>query len=242
MKQFLCCILLCGFLSSVFAEAVREEADKGNEKADLSYAFGMAIGSDMKQSGLEFNYAAFTRGFREMMEGEETRFTMDEAVDRVQTAFRAAMAEQAEYNRQREVEFLAENGRRPGIITTASGLQYEVLTEGTGEHPNPDDIVTVHYRGALIDGIVFDSTYESGGPVEFPLEGVIPGWSEGIGLMKIGGKSRLYIPSKLAYGVQGAGSAIPPNAVVIFEVELLDAYTPDYSDFDGEFEFDDYGF
>jgi FKBP-type peptidyl-prolyl cis-trans isomerase len=239
MKQFFWCLLLCGFLSSVSAEAVREEADKGNEKADLSYAFGMAIGSDMKQSGLEFNYTAFTRGFREMMEGGETRFTMDEAVERVQTAFRAAMAEQAEYNRLREAEFLAENGKRPGIITTASGLQYEVLTEGTGEYPGPDDIVKVHYRGALIDGIVFDSTYERGEPAEFPLEGVIPGWSEGIRLMKTGGKSRFYIPSKLAYGVQGAGSAIPPNAVIIFEVELLDAYTPEYSGFDGEFE---YGF
>jgi FKBP-type peptidyl-prolyl cis-trans isomerase len=235
MKQFFCFLLFFGVLSFSFAEAIREEADKGNEKADLSYAFGMAIGSDMKQSGLEFNYAAFSRGFREMMEGRETRFTMDEAVERVQTAFRAAMAEQAEYNRQKEIEFLAENGKRPGIVTTASGLQYEVLAEGTGERPDPSDVVIVHYRGALTDGVVFDSSYERGEPAEFPLEGVIPGWSEGIQLMNIGGRSRLYIPSKLAYGSQGAGATIPPNAVVIFEVELLDAYAPEYTDFGEEY-------
>jgi FKBP-type peptidyl-prolyl cis-trans isomerase FkpA len=240
MKYFVCCLLFCGFFSSVFAEAVREEAEKGNEKADVSYAFGMAIGSDMKQSGLEFNYDAFTRGFREMMEGQETRFTMDDAVERVQTAFRAARAELAEYNRLREIEFLTENGQRPGIITTDSGLQYEVLTEGTGERPEPSDIVKVHYRGALTDGIIFDSSYDRGEPAEFLLEGVIPGWSEGIQLMNIGGTSRLYIPSKLAYGDQGAGVEIPPNAVLIFEVELLDAYSPEYEypDFDGEFEYD----
>jgi FKBP-type peptidyl-prolyl cis-trans isomerase FkpA len=235
MKHFLCCLLFCVFLSHSFAEAIREEADKGNEKADLSYAFGMALGSDMKQAGLEFNYDAFTRGFRETMEGAETRFTMDEAVERVQTAFRAAMAEQAERNRQIEVEFLAENGIRPGIITTESGLQYEILAEGTGAQPEPTDFVKVHYRGAFIDGIIFDSSYDRNEPAEFPLEGVIPGWSEGIQLMKIGGKSRLYIPSKLAYGAQGAGSDIPPNATLIFEVELLEVYSPpDYSNFDGE--------
>jgi len=229
MKHFFCRLFFfcffCIVVSPSFAEAIREEADKGNEKADMSYAFGLVIGSDMKQSGLEFNYDAFARGFREMMEGQETRFTMNEAVERVQTALTAAMAEQAEYNRQKEDEFLAANGKRPGITTTASGLQYEVLTEGTGARPEPTDFVIVHYRGALIDGVIFDSTYDWDEPAEFPLEAVIHGWSEGIQLMRIGGKSRLYIPSKLAYGSQGAGAEIPPNATLIFEVELLDVYS-----------------
>jgi FKBP-type peptidyl-prolyl cis-trans isomerase FkpA len=233
MKHFFCCLLFCLSLSYSFAEAIREEAARGNEKVDLSYAFGMAIGSDMKQSGLEFNYDAFTRGFREVMEGQETRFTIEDAVDRVQTAFRAAMAERAEINRRQEVEFLAENGRRPGIITTASGLQYEILSEGTGAQPGPSDFVKVHYRGALIDGVVFDSSYDRNEAAEFPLEGVIPGWSEGIQLMKVGGKSRLYIPSKLAYGEEGAGMEIPGNTTLIFEVELLEAYpAPSFEDYD----------
>jgi FKBP-type peptidyl-prolyl cis-trans isomerase FkpA len=204
-----------------FAEGIADEAASGTEKSDTSYAFGMAIGSDLKQSGLDFNYAAFTRGFREFIENQETRFTLDEAVEKVQTAFRAAMAKQAEYNREQEVRFMAENSIKPGVTTTLSGLQYEVLTEGTGAQPLLSDFVRVHYRGALLDGSIFDSSYDREEPVEFPLDGVIAGWSEGLLLMKEGGKSRLYIPSRLAYGAQGASGVIPPNATLIFEVELL---------------------
>jgi FKBP-type peptidyl-prolyl cis-trans isomerase len=117
---------------------------------------------------------------------------------------------------------MAENSVKPGVKTTLSGLQYEVLTEGTGAQPELSDFVRVHYRGALLDGVVFDSSYDRDEPVEFPLDGVIPGWSEGLMLMKEGGKSRLYIPARLAYGAQGAGGTIPPNATLIFEVELLE--------------------
>ncbi|MDR1566753.1 MAG: FKBP-type peptidyl-prolyl cis-trans isomerase [Treponema sp.] len=232
MKKTICALaLVLGLSLFVFAEGIAEEAAAGSERADVSYAFGMAIGSDLKQSGLKFNYSAFTRGFREMMENQETRFTLDEAVGLVQTAFQAAMAEQAEYNRLREEEFLAENAKRPGIITTSSGLQYEILEEGTGPAPEISDFVRVHYRGAFLDGRVFDSSYDRGEPDEFPLQGVIPGWSEGILLIKTGGKSRLYIPSKLAYGVRGAGNNIPPNAALIFEVELLDILEQPLEDF-----------
>jgi FKBP-type peptidyl-prolyl cis-trans isomerase FkpA len=223
------CFTALGFS---YAEGIADEAASGTEKSDISYAFGMAIGSDLKQTGLDFNYAAFTRGFREIIENQETRFTLDEAVEKVQAAFRAAMAKQAEYNREQEVRFLAENSVKPGVVTTMSGLQYEVLTEGTGAQPELSDFVRVHYRGALLDGSVFDSSYERGEPVEFPLDGVISGWSEGLLLMKEGGKSRLYIPARLAYGAQGAGSAIPPNATLIFEVELLAIIpAPEESDF-----------
>ncbi|GHU66115.1 peptidyl-prolyl cis-trans isomerase [Spirochaetia bacterium] len=232
MKSSICALVLAlGIFGFAYAEGIADEAASRTERADTSYAFGMAIGSDLKQTGLDFDYAAFTRGFREFLENQETRFTLDEAVEKVQTAFRAAMAKQAEYNREQEVRFLAENSVKPGVITTRSGLQYEVLTEGTGAQPELSDFVRVHYRGALLDGVVFDSSYERGEPVEFPLNGVISGWSEGLLLMKEGGKSRLYIPARLAYGAQGAASTIPPNATLIFEVELLAIIPPPEDDF-----------
>jgi len=121
---------------------------------------------------------------------------------------------------QKGIDFLVENGKKAGIITTSSGLQYEVINEGNGAKPAADDIVKVHYEGKLIDGTVFDSSYERE-PIEFPLNQVIPGWTEGVQLMSVGSKYRLFIPPELGYGAGGAGP-IPPNSVLIFEVELLD--------------------
>lgn len=117
--------------------------------------------------------------------------------------------------------YLAENGKRPGVTTTASGLQYEVLTEGAGKSPKATDTVEVHYRGTLIDGKEFDSSYKRGETIEFPLNGVIPGWTEGVQLMKEGAKYRFFIPSKLAYGPRGAGGVIGPDETLIFDVELI---------------------
>jgi len=117
--------------------------------------------------------------------------------------------------------FLAENAKKDGVKTTASGLQYEVLTPGTGKSPKATDVVQVNYRGTTIDGKEFDSSYKRGEPIEFPLNGVIPGWTEGVQLMKEGAKYRFFIPSNLAYGASGAGSAIGPNETLIFDVELL---------------------
>lgn len=119
--------------------------------------------------------------------------------------------------------FLAENAKKPGIVTTASGLQYQVLTEGTGASPSSTDNVTVHYKGTTLDGKEFDSSYSRGAPATFPLNRVIAGWTEGLQLMKEGGKTRLFIPSNLAYGERGAGRDIGPNAALIFEVELIKA-------------------
>lgn len=118
-------------------------------------------------------------------------------------------------------QFLAENGKRPGVITTASGLQYEVLTPGTGKSPKATDRVLVHYKGTLLDGKEFDSSYKRNQPIAFPLNQVIPGWTEGVQLMKEGGKYRFFIPSNLAYGASGAPGAIGPNETLIFDVELL---------------------
>jgi FKBP-type peptidyl-prolyl cis-trans isomerase len=128
---------------------------------------------------------------------------------------------QADKNTQEGVKFLEENGKKPGITTTASGLQMEVIEEGKGEQPGPTDKVTVHYRGTLLDGKVFDSSYDRGETATFPLNRVIRGWTEGLQLMKAGGKYRLFIPSDLAYGMHGAGRMIGPNATLIFEIELI---------------------
>ncbi|WGS85887.1 FKBP-type peptidyl-prolyl cis-trans isomerase [Methylomonas sp. UP202] len=119
--------------------------------------------------------------------------------------------------------FLAENAKKPGIVTTASGLQYQVVTEGSGAQPGPTDNVTVHYQGTTIDGKEFDSSYKRGAPASFPLNRVIPGWTEGLQLMKEGAKYRLFIPAKLAYGERGAGRDIGPNSALIFDVELIKA-------------------
>ena len=224
---FLGCAVLCG------AEGITEEAKKGNEKADMSYAFGMVVASDLLGTGLEFNYDAFLHGFRQTMENEKTRYTLDEAMDKIQTAFSTAQAEIGERNLREGAAFLAENAKRPGVQITPSGLQYEVITEGNGEKPGPGDAVLVHYKGTTIDNVVFDTTYKNGEPMEVPLDRVIPGWSEGLRMMRQGGKAILYIPPNLAYGGKGMSGAIGPNAVLIFEVELLEIIRPEMSE-DGD--------
>jgi FKBP-type peptidyl-prolyl cis-trans isomerase FkpA len=220
-KMAALCLVGSALTWGAYATGVPEAPGGTQEDLDTSYAFGMVIGSDLKQTGLTFNYNAFIRGLKESLEDEETRFTMDDAVLKVQTAFMAAMAQRAEENRQKEQAFLEENSAKPGIHHTESGLQYEVIAEGSGEKPGASDMVRVHYKGTLTDGTVFDSSYTRGEPAEFPLDAVIPGWTEGIQLMSEGAFYRLYVPSKLAYGEQGAGSVIPPYATLIFEVELL---------------------
>jgi FKBP-type peptidyl-prolyl cis-trans isomerase FkpA len=149
----------------------------------------------------------------------------------VQTAFRAAMARLTEENRAKEVQYLAENGRRAGVSTTESGLQYEVISSGGGAKPGEAALVRVDYEGTLTDGTVFDSTWARNEAAEFPLDRVIPGWNEGIRLMGVGDTYIFYIPSSLAYGEQGAGEVIPPFSTLIFKVELLEILdSPAYED------------
>ena len=229
-------LMLIFFGSAAFcaAGAIAEDSRRGNEKADTSYAFGMLVAEDLVDTGLEFNYYAFMQGFRDAMEKEETRLTTDEAVEKVQASFNRLEALDNE-KRQREGErnltegaaFLAENAKRSKVIVTASGLQYETVSEGTGDTPGISDTVLVHYRGTTVDGTVFDSTYNDGNPIEIPLDRVIPGWSEGLRMMKEGGRSILYIPPDLAYGERSTGPVIGPNSVLVFEVELLNIVRPD---------------
>jgi FKBP-type peptidyl-prolyl cis-trans isomerase len=192
-----------------------------NFDRDASYALGMDIGASMARSGIAPNLDEVLEGMKDSLSGGKTRFSEEEAGMKIQAAFNSMMEKIYSEAIQKEADFLVENGKKPGVHITATGLQYEVIEEGTGARPTAFDTVKVNYEGKLTDGTVFDSSYMWGEPAEFPLDRVIPGWTEGIQLMSVGSKYRLCIPSELAYGSQGGGP-IPPYSALIFEVELLD--------------------
>ncbi|AEF80661.1 FKBP-type peptidyl-prolyl cis-trans isomerase [Leadbettera azotonutricia] len=194
---------------------------------DTSYAIGMYLASQFTIPDVTYNYPSFSEGFKAFVEAKETKFSMDDAIPKIQAVFDQVTAREEVKNQElgaknldEGLAFLAENGTKPGIVTTSTGLQYEVITEGSGAKPTAQDEVRVDYEGTLLDGTVFDSSYARGEPIEFPLNGVIPGWTEGLQLMAEGSTYRLFIPSDLAYGSQGGGP-IPPNSTLIFKVELL---------------------
>lgn len=201
-----------------------------NKELDrISYALGLSMGNNFRASGIqEINVQDFADGVAAVFYGSEPKMSYDEAKAEIQKYFtaleekqRAEAAKMADVNEAAGKQFLEENGKRVEVKTTASGLQYEVITEGDGEMPTAKDQVEVHYTGKLIDGTVFDSSVERGVPATFGVTQVIPGWVEALQLMKAGSKWRLFIPSQLAYGPQGAGGVIGPNATLIFDVELL---------------------
>lgn len=195
----------------------------------LSYALGLSMGHNFRSSGIEkISVQDFADGVATVFDGEKPKMTFNEAKAEVQKFFTALQAKQqeqatamAEVNEKAGREFLEVNGKREEVRTTASGLQYEILAEGAGDSPKATDKVTVHYTGKLIDGTVFDSSVERGEPATFGVTQVIPGWVEALQLMKPGAKWRLYIPSRLAYGPNGAGGVIGPNQTLIFDVELI---------------------
>lgn len=188
----------------------------------ISYALGMVIGQNLKGMGIRtLDSAGFARGAADVLAGNATEITPDEAGRMVQQFLQQQEAEQAKTLKAGGEKFLAENGTRPGVTTTASGLQYEVLTQAVGRKPTAADSVKCHYEGRLTDGTVFDSSYKRGEPATFPLGGVIKGWTEGLQLMAEGAKFRFFIPYDLAYGERGAGGSIPPYAALIFDVELI---------------------
>jgi len=194
----------------------------------VSYAIGILVGANnLKQletapGGSEINKDAMAAAFRVASLGEEAVMTQEEANSVVQKFFASAGERQAQKALEEGNAFLEKNKARAGVTTTESGLQYEVITEGTGPKPLATDQVRVHYHGTLIDGKVFDSSVERGEPVVFGVSQVIPGWTEALQLMPVGSKWKIYLPSSIAYGERGAGGDIGPNSALIFEVELLE--------------------
>ena len=195
----------------------------------VSYALGLNIGKQLAQMGAEgLSIDDFAQAIKEVLAGKE-QMTMAESQKVVNQFFQEAEAKQrakaAEMGKAAKAEgekYLADNAKKDGVITTKSGLQYMVLQEGTGKSPKATDSVKCHYEGFLIDGTVFDSSIQRGEPATFPLGGVIAGWTEGLQLMKEGGKTRFFIPYNLAYGESGAAGSIPPYAALIFDVELIE--------------------
>ncbi len=206
------------------------ESNENKTLDRISYALGLSMGNNFRASGInEINVQDFADGVAAVFYGAQPKMTYDEAKAEIQAYFtelekkqQAAAAEAGKKNLADGEAFLAENGKRAEVKTTATGLQYEILTEGTGATPASTDQVEVHYTGKLLDGTVFDSSVDRGIPATFGVTQVIPGWVEALQMMKAGSKWRLFIPSNLAYGPNGApGSPIGPNSTLIFDVELL---------------------
>lgn len=196
----------------------------------VSYALGLGIGRQLSQMGAtELSIDDFAQAIKDILSGTEPKVNDHEAQTIVKDFFekqeakqRAAAAEKFKANKEAGEKYLAENAKKEGVVTLPSGLQYQVLKEGTGRKPKATDTVKCHYEGMLIDGTLFDSSLQRGEPAEFPLNGVIAGWTEGLQLMKEGAKYRFFIPYNLAYGERGAGQSIPPFAALVFDVDLIE--------------------
>lgn len=199
-----------------------------DQTAQSSYAIGWQTGLGFTQQGVEVDQESLIQGLRDALAGAESRFTEEEMVQALQTLQQemmgrqqSQMQEMAASNEASAAEFFAGNSAREGVTTLPSGLQYEVLTEGEGAKPAATDTVTVHYRGTLLDGSEFDSSYSRGTPATFGLNQVIAGWTEGLQLMSVGAKYKLYVPADLGYGMRGSPPKIGPGAGLVFEVELI---------------------
>lgn len=226
MKLFFGIVLLL----SLFVAGTLDAADPSlkTSKEKISYAVGAQIGADMKRQAVDIDPEVLGKGVKDGFQGSKMLLTeqeMREAINSLQQQMAVKQGERMRVlgakNKQQGAAFLAENKKKEGVKVTPSGLQYKVIKEGAGKIPKADDTVTVNYRGALVDGVEFDSSYKRGEPTTFPVKGVIKGWTEALQLMKVGSKWQLFIPSDLAYGEQGAGRVIGPNSTLIFEVELL---------------------
>ena len=189
----------------------------------ISYALGLSMGQNLMGSGVtSLNYQDLAQGIEDVLTKQQPKITYQEAQQVLGQFFQELEAKIAGAAKADGEKFLAENAKREGVQVTASGLQYEVLEATIGQKPKATDTVKVHYEGTLIDGTVFDSSYKRGESISFPLNGVIKGWTEGLQLMPVGAKYKLYIPYELGYGERGAGQNIPPYATLIFTVELLE--------------------
>lgn len=217
---------VCFVLTAMHSLAAEPKPLSDSEK--LGYSIGYNIGNNLKRDAVEAPVEQILNGLRDAFQGKDGTLSKEEMQSIVVNYQKIMMAKRAEEmkkagdrNKQEGEAFLAENKKKPGVITTASGLQYQVITQGTGKQPKETDKVKVHYRGTLLNGNEFDSSYKRGEPAVFPLKGVIAGWTEVLQLMKEGAKWRVVIPASLAYGERGASAPVGPNQVLQFEIELI---------------------
>lgn len=234
-KHFLIAVTLIPFLFLIGCTETMKDKEPDERMTELTtpaerlgYALGSDIGKNFKKNEMEIDIKAFIQGFDDGMTDAKPLLTPDEireiqktAITEMRNKLKERRTMTAEKNKKEGEAFLAENGKKEGVVTTESGLQYEVLTEGSGPIPKKTDRVNVNYAGKLLDGTEFDSSYKRGKPATFGVSGVIAGWTEALQLMKTGSKWRLYVPSSLAYKERGAGQNIGPNATLIFDIELL---------------------
>jgi FKBP-type peptidyl-prolyl cis-trans isomerase len=226
MKFRMLVIPLCIVLAAAPAAAA-DKTELKTQKEKLSYALGMNMGGGLKTNSIDVDADVLAQGLRDALAGKSTLLTDQEARETIMTVQREIQAKmqeklkvEGEKNKKAGDAFLAANKKKEGVKTLPSGLQYKILADGKGATPKATDTVTVHYKGTLIDGAEFDSSYKRNEPASFPVNGVIKGWTEALQLMKEGSKWQLFIPANLAYGEQGR-PGIPPNSVLIFEVELI---------------------
>ena len=226
MKRFI--IIISASLLALPLFGQEKSPQLKDQKEKVSYAIGMNIGLNLSRQKVDINPDVLAAGIKDAIAGK-TQLTQDQ-VKEVMTQFEKDMEQKqkaaGEKNKTDGAKFLEENKKKEGVKATASGLQYKVLKEGTGSQPKSTDMVTVNYRGTLIDGTEFDSSYKRGQPATFPLNGVIKGWTEGLQLMKQGSKYQFFVPSNLAYGERSVGPDIAANATLIFDVELLEVKPP----------------
>jgi FKBP-type peptidyl-prolyl cis-trans isomerase FklB len=222
MKRFIISFALLSLAGSVFGQDKSTPLKDSKDK--VSYSIGLNIGFNLKKQNVSINPDTFVLGLKDALAGKPQM--TDEQVKETMTAFEKEMIDKQKAaglkNGADGEKFLAENKKKEGVKTTASGLQYKVVKEGTGAQPKEKDTVMANYRGTIIDGTEFDSSYTRGQPATFPVSGVIKGWTEALQMMKVGSKYQLFIPAKLAYGERAIGPDIGPNSTLIFEVELLD--------------------
>jgi FKBP-type peptidyl-prolyl cis-trans isomerase FklB len=221
-------IIVLGLLIFSTQALGEEKGAPKNQKDKVSYIIGMDIGTNLKKQAMDINQDILFKGLKDGLSGNKPLLTEKEMQDTIaafqkemKTKQEEMMKKTGEINKKEGEPFLAENKKKEGVVTLASGLQYKVIKKGSGKKPKLTDTVTTHYKGTLIDGTEFDSSYRRGQPVSFPVNGVIAGWTEALQLMEEGAKWQLFIPSPLAYGEKGAGPQIGPHATLIFEVELI---------------------
>ena len=221
MKSIIASIVVLSFVFTVSGED--KPASLKDQKDKFSYAVGLNIGMNFKRQNIDVNTDNVIAGLKDGMAGKP-QMTTDQIRETMMAFEKDMQQKQAEAGKKNEADsekFLADNKKKDGVKTTASGLQYKVIKEGSGAQPKSTDTVTVNYRGTLVDGTEFDSSYKRGQPATFPVGGVIKGWTEALQLMKAGSKYQLFIPPNLAYGEHSPTPQIPPNAALIFEVELM---------------------